>query len=224
VEAARRGETGRVGVSGMSRQAGNSAVVLLVRPISLLVQVILLTWLERCFCGVIQNPKPPRLSTPHSCSNSCSRHRACGHPCPLPCHPGPCPPCRITRQLPCHCGKQTISMRCSHALASKSPSMPVVNLSCERQCQKRLSCGNHVCKEICHGGPCTPCAVKQTARCWCGKSDMELDCGAGDDRDCVIRIDSTVDRWVGKFDCGNTCDRYALLQLCSWCHPNTQRV
>lgn len=38
----------------------------------------------RCFCGLVVDPRPGRLSTPHSCGEGCGRSRdKCDHPCPL---------------------------------------------------------------------------------------------------------------------------------------------
>ncbi|KAA1473096.1 hypothetical protein DENSPDRAFT_822377 [Dentipellis sp. KUC8613] len=162
-----------------------------------------------CFCGAQQEPKPPRLATPHSCSNPCSRPRACGHACPLACHPGPCPPCQITTHQPCYCGKTTISFRCSHSTANpiRNRGVPLVDLSCGHKCEKKLSCGNHICESICHEGPCEPCKVREVAKCWCGKVEKEVSCGFGDPRPCAVLEDGHEETWLGKFDCGNLCDR-----------------
>ncbi|KAI0000621.1 hypothetical protein BJV74DRAFT_876894 [Russula compacta] len=95
-----------------------------------------------CFCGSAQDPKPPRLSTPHSCGNSdvvalvCSRAnptiggkvnlpatRSCGrecgkplscqnHICPELCHDGECPPCSVTELARCWCGKEQKGLAC----------------------------------------------------------------------------------------------------------------
>ncbi|KAI0311010.1 hypothetical protein OF83DRAFT_1069553, partial [Amylostereum chailletii] len=161
-----------------------------------------------CFCGSVQDPKPPRLSTPHSCGNPCSRPRACGHPCPLACHPGPCPPCMITTHLPCHCGKQNISFLCSRSAPSKKTRAHApVDLSCGNKCGRKLSCGNHECQDTCHDGACAPCQVSEEARCWCGKERKELACGVGKPEDCAVTIDGVEDIWVGKYECGNICSR-----------------
>jgi transcriptional repressor NF-X1 len=159
----------------------------------------------RCFCGSTPDPKPPRLSTPHSCAGSCTRARACGHSCPLPCHPGPCPPCQITIQVPCFCTKQVLSFRCSNLAPSRAgkPAVP----SCGQTCGKRLSCGNHSCDAVCHDGPCAPCPVKVTSRCYCGKDERELACGEGDEKESSILEDGQEHRWIGRFQCENLCDR-----------------
>ncbi|KAI0938639.1 hypothetical protein AcV5_000275 [Taiwanofungus camphoratus] len=159
-----------------------------------------------CFCGSTPDPKPPRLATPHSCSNPCSRPRVCGHACPLLCHPGPCPPCQVTTQLPCHCRKQVLSFKCAHLAPSKAGNKSAAELSCERQCGRRLLCGNHVCEEECHPGPCLPCSILDRAKCFCGKEEMQVWCNA-DKKDCVVIEQGQVRRWTGRFECQSTCER-----------------
>jgi transcriptional repressor NF-X1 len=169
------------------------------------------TWAHavfRCFCGSAQDPKPPRLATPHSCGNSCSRHRICGHPCPLPCHPGPCPPCLITIQNPCHCGKDIVALVCSRAnpTTGGTVSLPA-SRSCGHECGKPLSCRNHFCRDVCHDGECNPCSVTDLSRCWCGKERKELACGEGEDKECTILTGDGKESWIGRFRCDNTCER-----------------
>ncbi|GJE93163.1 FKBP12-associated protein 1 homolog [Phanerochaete sordida] len=158
-----------------------------------------------CFCGSTPDPKPPRLATPHSCAGPCTRARTCGHPCPLPCHPGPCPPCQVTIQVPCFCSKQVLSFRCANLAPSRAgvPASP----SCGQVCGKQLACGNHSCTEICHEGPCKPCEVKVQARCYCGKAARELACGEGEEKTSVVVDDGAEQQWTGLFECENLCDR-----------------
>ena len=148
------------------------------------------------------DPKPGRLATPHSCGQSCQRQRAtCSHPCPLNCHPGPCPPCVATVQTPCHCSKTVSSMRCSHlTTTANQPS-----LSCGQACGRRLQCGKHKCTQPCHPGACEPCEVVETGKCYCGKEEKTLACGERDPIECA---DST-GQWVGRFACQNICERCA---------------
>lgn len=124
----------------------------------------------RCFCGSTENPKS-RLGIPHSCGNSCSRQRsACEHPCSLQCHPGPCPPCKITLQVVCGCPKaKRMDRRCSDDTSS----------SCGETCLRPLPCGNpdHLCNETCHLGPCLPCNKREVVKCWCRKAERETTCG-----------------------------------------------
>ncbi|KAI1798103.1 hypothetical protein LXA43DRAFT_908743 [Ganoderma leucocontextum] len=160
-----------------------------------------------CFCGSAPDPKPPRLATPHSCANPCSRARACGHPCSLSCHPGPCPPCQVTTSLPCYCGKETISFRCSNLGLGRRGVLATAELSCHQFCERKLGCGNHICQEICHPGKCSPCPIREAAQCYCGKVEKELGCGEGEEKECALIIKGQEVKWVGRFACEGTCER-----------------
>lgn len=158
----------------------------------------------RCFCGSTVDPKPPRLATPHSCGSPCSRSRKCGHPCPIPCHPGPCPPCQVTTQLRCHCSSKVLSFKCSNLSPSKGNGGIPADLSCGNTCFKELDCKNHACQDTCHPGDCKPCEVEGQARCYCGKEEANIRCGKGDPKDCEIQDEA---KWTGVFQCDNPCTR-----------------
>ena len=167
---------------------------------------------RRCFCGSAQDPKPPRLATPHSCGNPCTRTRICAHPCPLPCHPGPCPPCMITIQNPCHCGKDVIALVCSRANPTTGGKINLpASRTCGRECGRPLSCRNHACPELCHDGECPPCSVTEQARCWCGKVRKLLACGEGDVKESNILTVDGEESWTGKFGCEELCKRSVYL-------------
>ncbi|KIJ55328.1 hypothetical protein M422DRAFT_73278 [Sphaerobolus stellatus SS14] len=159
----------------------------------------------QCFCGAVADPKPG-IATPHSCGLTCSRKRkTCDHPCPLNCHPGPCPPCILTVTPPCYCGKTEMAMRCVHTRAVPEPS-----LSCGQTCGRQLTCGNHVCEAVCHPGDCTPCSKTETINCFCGKHTKEVPCGEGllDKQEAlVIETDGQMKAWVGRYACEDKCER-----------------
>ncbi|EJD48338.1 hypothetical protein AURDEDRAFT_86187 [Auricularia subglabra TFB-10046 SS5] len=177
-----------------------------------------------CFCGAVNDPKAARLSTPHSCGNACTRKRlTCEHACPLPCHPGPCPPCITTVQKPWQakfypfCNKSTLSFRCAHFATVPPPSM-----SCGAPCNKILSCGKHRCLATCHGGDCEPCSEVEYVQCYCGKARKQIACGQGEPKVCMVGVGTDAVEWEGRFDCGDICARPFLCGLHSCqktCHP-----
>ncbi|KAF9445356.1 hypothetical protein P691DRAFT_710436 [Macrolepiota fuliginosa MF-IS2] len=175
-----------------------------------------------CFCGSIPDPKPPRLSTPHSCGGPCSRTResGCGHPCPLPCHPGPCPPCQVTTRLTCYCPrKSTIAFRCGLDQGKGKTK----NLSCGNVCGRALTCGKHTCEKVCHEGDCEGCSVREMVRCWCGKTEKELGCGEGESQECFVEGGQP---WVGLFSCDRVCERTFDCGVHSCeklCHPPSHK-
>jgi len=49
----------------------------------------------------------------------------------------------------------------------------VMYYSCGNLCEKKLSCGNHLCLKPCHDGQCDPCITVN--RCPCGKRPLTED-------------------------------------------------
>jgi transcriptional repressor NF-X1 len=157
-----------------------------------------------CFCGRHENPAPSRQYTPHSCGELCSRVGLCDHPCTLPCHPGPCPPCSSRVAVArCYCG--TSEMTGQTVKCGDPKSKPH---SCGGLCNKPLACGKHACGQVCHTGPCDVCTESVgSVSCFCGSVSKSLVC-PGDDS--------------AQFSCGKICDRYYACKVhkCTQkCHP-----
>ena len=38
-------------------------------------------------------------------------------------------------------------------------------------------------EEPCHPGKCTPCPIREKARCYCGKEEIEMGCGEGEGKE-----------------------------------------
>lgn len=205
---------------GMSRQKENAHGSLSVRTSYAYLFIYPLTYFARCFCDSTPSPRP-HLATPHSCGNPCTRKRtSCEHPCPLTCHPGPCPPCKITMEIKCGCPrKRPMIIRCSDA---QNTEITDTAMSCGERCGRPLACGNpeHRCEMQCHQGECGKCAKREEVKCWCGKTEQEGVCG------------ELGEHWVGKlgcdeeeetnpgygkgFTCGAVCGVYVMffLRLC----------
>lgn len=163
-----------------------------------------------CFCGRIKHLKATlenrgsgSLAVPHSCAQSCSRKRSyCGHPCPLPCHPGPCPPCVVSLVIPCASHGHSMTVKCSsvHGANGQAP-------TCDEVCGRVQDCGcaEHRCLMPCHEGPCEACRVKEDVRCFCGKEEKSVKCGwkRGDEVECG----EGERRWQARFGCGRECGR-----------------
>jgi transcriptional repressor NF-X1 len=168
----------------------------------------------QCFCGRIKHLKATEenrgtgsIAVPHSCGQSCSRKRSyCDHPCPLPCHPGPCPPCNISLVIPCASHEHPLAVKCS-AVRGGNASAP----TCDEVCNRVQDCGHpeHRCLEPCHEGPCQECKVQEQVLCFCGKEEKSVKCGwkKADEVECGVR-EGDVDRtWRARFGCGNECGR-----------------
>ncbi|KAL4709908.1 hypothetical protein ACJJTC_003871 [Scirpophaga incertulas] len=155
----------------------------------------------RCMCGAVRSPEYQRGgSGAHTCGGACRRPRACPHPCPLPCHPGPCPPCQATITKNCGCGAETRSVLCS----SKLPQL------CGRVCHRELDCAVHVCQKECHEGSCESCTEIVTQVCYCpAEQKREVPC---------TKESGSETHW----SCGEACSRVLACghHVCrAACHP-----
>ena len=167
--------------------------------------------ISHCFCGKMQQP-PPRVGIlPHSCGEICGRPRSngCMHPCPLPCHPGPCPPCAVWSPQSCICGRGSRRARCGEG----------GGWVCERTCGKLLACGMHACRQGCHpDGSCGEngdglCRIeKGLGSCPCGAEERVLYCGTNLD-DILVPCETGI---CGKaFECGvHKCEKQCHMGSC----------
>ncbi|ESL09241.1 nuclear transcription factor [Trypanosoma rangeli SC58] len=165
----------------------------------------------RCFCGKVKDPSADPLLVPGSCGQMCERRRRdprCGHPCTLMCHPGPCPPCSLTRLQSCYCGKTEKSVGCSSEVSG---------FECNEVCGKSLDCGSHRCTVPCHEGPCPICMVLTTETCYCGATKRKLRCGESGPFSC--------NKVCAKpLDCGNhTCQFKCHKGPCQPCLRTPER-
>ncbi|XP_073975324.1 NF-X1-type zinc finger protein NFXL1 [Rhodnius prolixus] len=115
--------------------------------------------------------------TCEECSLDCEAERACTHPCPLTCHPPPCPPCTTTIKMRCHCFINSVYIKCSEWTSGDDAFKEQV-LSCGNQCPKMYSCG-HRCINLCHKGKCSGeelCRKKVKLNCLCKRIKKEVVC------------------------------------------------
>lgn len=147
----------------------------------------------KCFCGKRGNNLEGATGRlPYSCGQPClsttyrhhdihaigdSAHR-CSHPCPMVCHPGPCPPCVAQGPL-VHCWTgPPLHSFVIHTVCGR----PLPKFSCKRPCGKLLSpCGIHKCEEECHPDGCSPCQYYQTRKCLCKKNTIKYKCNQSKD-------------------------------------------
>lgn len=172
----------------------------------------------RCFCGRMANPPNTPLA-PHSCHDACSRARPnCSHPCPLDCHPGPCPPCQVALVVRCPSHGTSLTVKCAVASTNDAALTPV----CDELCLRQRSCGKHDCDRLCHFGPCAPCDEVETVRCYCDDEEKVVQCGWGlnDEKECA----SESGTWSGRFACDRICRKKfecGIHECLDKCHPHS---
>ncbi|XP_071489644.1 NF-X1-type zinc finger protein NFXL1-like [Diadema antillarum] len=113
------------------------------------------------------------------CEEGCSKERpeGCRHHCRLPCHEGPCPPCKKTNKTRCHCKAMALYLECNAWLLATKTEREEMQ-SCKGPCPRELACG-HPCSKTCHSGPCSDpqsCTFKVAKRCQCKRRKKEFYC------------------------------------------------
>ena len=179
-----------------------------------------------CWCEKEVDPRSISGIPPHSCGQTCGKHRIlprkCPHPCNLLCHAGPCPPCtHLGPVQSCFCGKKSLSRRCVDTNYD-------TGWSCGEICGDMMPCGEHACSRPCHEGLCGACEIELDARCYCGKSQKTIACcERGDEKESrkasLGQEDvKVVEDWIGNFNCGGICERFydCRKHVCEQqCHP-----
>lgn len=109
---------------------------------------------QHCPCGKtllasMVNVKKRELCTDPipNCFKICGKLQPCStekepHPCKSICHTGPCPPCLLSTIMRCNCGANTQKFDCKDLDGRKG-------WSCQKRCNKKLSCGRHKCLNLC---------------------------------------------------------------------------
>lgn len=111
-----------------------------------------------CNCGRTVVPAPVRCGTTLPiCPFQCARQTTCGHrPEPHHCHEDDvsCPKCTMLVTKRCQCEKQNLV---TNVMCYQD------RVSCFRLCGKKLPCGEHECKKVCHKPG--DCQKKCTEKC-----------------------------------------------------------
>ncbi|KAI2618885.1 hypothetical protein GGR54DRAFT_604948 [Hypoxylon sp. NC1633] len=113
------------------------------------------------------------------CNSICDRPFDCGkHQCEKECHPQDENPahCPLSPDLVthCHCGKTPLVDILPQHRESCSDPIP----SCGDKCKKTLPCG-HLCRDVCHPGPCSTCMQRMDVSCRCGRTKSTSTCHQG---------------------------------------------
>ncbi|NXF23905.1 NFX1 protein, partial [Rhodinocichla rosea] len=177
---------------------------------------------KTCECGQTSHSVRCGQSTKIHCSNVCGNTLNCGkHSCTEVCHSGKCSPCQLTVQQVCYCGSNFKEVLCG---SKEEFSDGFGSFSCQNICGKKLNCGRHNCKQVCHPQPCQLCPrlPQVVYRCPCGQTPLSklLELGCVERKICTDPIPS-----CGK-TCGKplSCGSYEFIHTCeSLCHEGDCR-
>ncbi|GJQ14359.1 hypothetical protein GpartN1_g6150.t1 [Galdieria partita] len=127
-----------------------------------------------CRCGkeqIVRRCSEPVPEEGYSCGLTCGKLMECGHYCEQVCHEGSCAPCQVPVETSCYCNSETNIFPCYLVQVDCRGG----GFSCGRKCNQTLDCGNHLCEEICHSGPCKSCKYlpRNWTTCTCGKVSLE---------------------------------------------------
>lgn len=107
--------------------------------------------ISHCSCGKTKLSDMPDIKPRTDCNDPipncqkpCDKPLLCGHNCPRACHTGSCPPCFLTVDIKCRCGRSSFRSMCHQGKIE--PPM------CFRLCKATLNCGRHACGERCCPG------------------------------------------------------------------------
>ncbi|KAF5200342.1 Nf-x1-type zinc finger protein nfxl1 [Thalictrum thalictroides] len=111
-----------------------------------------------------------------TCGDQCNKVLECErHRCQKVCHTGPCEACRVPIDAVCFCKKESQLVFCGEMNVKGEMKASDGVFSCSSLCGGILNCGNHVCCQICHPGPCGDCELMpaKVKTCCCGKTMLQ---------------------------------------------------
>ncbi|KAG5674509.1 hypothetical protein PVAND_004471 [Polypedilum vanderplanki] len=110
--------------------------------------------LKTCGCGKTSKTYQCSMKAAFECELICDKKLNCSlHKCTKICHQGPCNECTEQIECSCFCGAEKKILPCI------VDNLDRVKYSCEKECGKLLSCGNHTCKQKCHEDDCGKCKL-----------------------------------------------------------------
>lgn len=141
-----------------------------------------------------------------SCTEPCGRPLLCGkHMCTQPCHPGECATCALLPDMvrTCPCGKTAIEQLLPQGRRTCEDPIP----TCPSVCGRKLACGLHTCKRLCHRGECGDCRESVVHSCRCGRNSVTTECHAVNVLKRVYTCQSTCQhlRSCGRHQCNVRC-------------------
>ncbi|KAF6022952.1 NFXL1 [Bugula neritina] len=146
-----------------------------------------------CPCGKTSTHNLPCTEDVPCCGDTCGKALSCGqHQCTEKCHYGSCSQCLQFSVKSCRCGARQKEMpcvktftcevrcqkkkSCGRHVCKRRCCDGVACSTCDQICGKKLKCGNHKCMSVCHDGPCYPCTITIDKACSCGQTVVSVPC------------------------------------------------
>ncbi|XP_070566211.1 transcriptional repressor NF-X1-like [Ptychodera flava] len=171
---------------------------------------------KTCACG--KTKKSIRCGTAKvvHCEMICGKTLNCGiHSCKKICHQDKCGACDVMIKQECFCGKSSQEVVCGTEvdIAEDGPGC----YPCQEKCGRQLPCGNHVCQDQCHAGPCQPCQLVPSVvtHCHCGQTPLTSLMPSGKVRtSCHDPIPTCEEICNKKLKCGSEDDPHYCKYTC----------
>lgn len=168
-----------------------------------------------CGCGKTSRTFQCSMKDTFCCEEVCDKLLNCGvHKCKEKCHHTDCTPCEDSIELICYCGKDSKQTPCNADNAFRT------HFSCDKSCDRPLSCSNHNCKRACHSGECGGCELAPNAilSCPCGRTPIKT----GERITCLDAVPLCKGTCGKQLNCGplaspHTCPSKCHLDACPPC-------
>ncbi|XP_062586553.1 LOW QUALITY PROTEIN: transcriptional repressor NF-X1-like [Saccostrea cucullata] len=178
---------------------------------------------RHCLCGKTSQSTKCSSVEVFRCSSVCDKQLNCGkHFCKAVCHDGQCEPCQEVIKQECYGSHETREITCGSSESFTD------SFCCGKTCSKKLNCGNHECKEVCHEGPCQSCLLlpEVIKTCPCGARDLK-DLGSTPRQSCLDPIPTCGNKCGKPLKCGpskkpHICERKCHEGPCGPCDLTTE--
>lgn len=172
---------------------------------------------RNCGCGKTSRIFQCSMKETFECDGVCEKVLSCGvHKCPKSCHQGSCDSCTELVTMTCYCEKDKKEDVCTVESAL------VTKYSCDKTCDRQLSCNNHRCELICHPQNCGSCLLTPDfiKSCPCGKTKFDNDTR----KSCLNPIPLCKSQCSKALRCGPLASPHVCLKSCHLgdCPPCTK--
>ncbi|CAF0726780.1 unnamed protein product [Didymodactylos carnosus] len=176
-----------------------------------------------CLCGSEKQSVVCSSQAIIKCENVCNKLKNCKkHSCNVICHPSSCDLCTDTVKQSCYSHGNEREVPCT------ADTSDTVHYTCDKICNKLLSCGNHYCQMQCHYGSCSSCPLlpENCKTCSCGKTLLTELLDVEQRTSCLDPVPVCNKRCHKTLECGpltdkHTCESQCHNGICPPCEKTT---